>query len=416
MRKISTILAGVLLSMVLFSSVDVYASLNPTDIQGHYIFSAKIDLKNNDFADILLNNNTVTIAAAGSEAVTLENFVYKCTRRAETGGYDWIGSDQIEIQYNNLDGNYSSALPYYFADADGKNWDNISNNIFHFLLTQDSSGNFTSVPFTVVSVQNGVGTIIASYTDVVLTLVDQDQGDTFDFAGSYTVTGTKTTYSNGSLTNPTVENNASFDMVIQINPEDNTSGDVSLTFDQFAGYDNITALNEYGSGMYATVNENTATIFSGQTILSSYSENSNYYSVILGGPDIDLGDDNEPLIDNDARISLSYSNGIYTLGDFTVWLSKVFPSPVENTILTQWSNLTVTPKQGGNFVEKIETTTSSKVVAGNGVINILGDYKQAKIYNISGISLSDNAGFTTVVNPGVYVVWVDGMTSKVIVK
>ena len=65
-------------------------------------------------------------------------------------------------------------------------------------------------------------------------------------------------------------------------------------------------------------------------------------------------------------------------------------------------------------VEGVETTTA-KVVANHGEINVIGNDNSVEVYNVGGILISKDE-MNVKCNAGIYLVKVDGKVSKVIVR
>ena len=65
-------------------------------------------------------------------------------------------------------------------------------------------------------------------------------------------------------------------------------------------------------------------------------------------------------------------------------------------------------------VEGVETTTA-KVVANHGEINVIGNANSVEVYNVGGILISKDE-MNVKCNAGIYLVKVDGKVSKVIVR
>ena len=91
-------------------------------------------------------------------------------------------------------------------------------------------------------------------------------------------------------------------------------------------------------------------------------------------------------------------------------LYQYFPA---NTAGTAWiAKYTFTNNSG---VEGVEADATAKVIAGNGVINIVGEASNIAVYTAAGALVS--TGKTTVeCGAGLYIVNVDGKATKVIVK
>lgn len=358
MRKISTILKTAMFASVVLLAGKSFAAVDPYELEGQWKFSATFELVDNEYAEDLLNDNVVTITAVSTSAMNFENFVWAGSTRRVLNSYSHYvtGTGMVNGAVNefsavtiNADGQNSGTYVVCFADAQGTN-PTISRTRdgYDLVFTDNADGTITVPNFTIVEI-TGEGdsdtSIIARYSNVVMTFISEETGDTHNFQGLYTVSGTKTTFVDGGIVDSSSEA-ASFQMEIW-------NGDTRFVFQQFAGFDDITGVR---NGMAGSAKENELSFGYGYPFLESYTGDTlaESYYFTLGGGEIET-QGGVPENKGDKYIVLTYNeaDGSYSLDDFTVWKRMYNESETGGTLLERWSNLTVTQTMDADGVDSI---------------------------------------------------------------
>lgn len=351
MMKISTILKGVAFGVALFSISQVNAAVNVNNLIGEYQFTGELTINDayvEKYGESFITDNIVTVTIASNTAVYFDNFVWagSTERRVRNSSFNTgATSNQIMVQTTYVDPDQTLC----FANASGANPQGSATRDNWFLdLTYDAdNGTLTIGDFTIVIITgNGDNDteIVATYKNAVMTpIVEEDPQDAYDFQGVYTVSGTKLTYNDGMLDDYTTSED-SFELVIYSEPS-------GAQIDAIAGYSEITQQTYPDERCPALVKGDVLTINANSNKLLSVRTEDGYY-IALGGADV-AEEDGYPAFNNSATISLTYADGAFTLGDFTVW-SRSYAGYGIYTLLEKWTNLTVTQTKDAAGVESID--------------------------------------------------------------
>lgn len=361
MRKISTILKTAMFASVVLLAGKSFAAVDPYELEGQWKFSATFELVDNEYAEVLLNDNVVTITAVSTSAMNFENFVWAQSTRRVQNYYSYYSSSKggfvngavNEFQTVNIEakGGVNVNYQFCFANAEGTNpTGSRTRDGFNFVFTQEDANTITMPDFTIVEVLENGGPddateIIARYSNAKMTRVEEEIGNNHDFQGLYTVSGTKTTFVDGGIVDSS-EEESSFQMEIW-------NGDTRFVFQQFAGFDDITGVR---NGMAGSAKENELSFGYGYPFLESYTGDTlaESYFFTLGAGEIET-DGGVPVNKGETYIVLTYNeaDGSYSLDDFTVWKRGYNEVGPGGTLLERWSNLTVTQTMDADGVDSI---------------------------------------------------------------
>ena len=405
MRKISTILKTAFFAAVLLFSGKAAATVNVDAIVGQWQFTADFTLIDQSWDGELLNNNTVTVTKVSSTAMMFDNFVWIDSQRRVSNSYSYYvpGSGwvyppgQFSLVAQELSGTYGEG-GYYFAPVDGLNpTGGPGRDNYYIIFTLEEDGTITMPDFSVVEV-TGTGNndtdIIAVYKNPKMTWIGGEE-EGYDFQGVYTVSGTLTSYTDGNVDNASIQENASFNMVILVDKENNTP---IPYFDQFAGYTGLAAYYP-GSGFTGQVKGDVMTIPSGQGLYYDRLDETDPYFITTSNGVLNTEEVTEngvtvtvPVFNSAGTITLAYDNGNYTLTDFTIW-KRSYLGLGAYTLLSKWSNLSVVQTVDSAVVDKIETEVNAPAV----------------YYNLQGVRVNNPSN-------GVFIKKEGNKTSKVILK
>lgn len=348
--------AGVAAVAALFVAGHANASVPVLNLVGSYEFTADLELMDEEYGEVFITDNVVTVTEASTSAVFFTDFVLaESTRRVQNSV--WGGAaNQIGLQAQEVSGAYGEG-DMYFANIDGLNpTGSRTRENYYIVLTYEEDGTLTMPDFSIVQ-KTGDGDydtiILAKYTNAVMTPIasDEPEVEAHDFQGIYSVTGTQTVYTDGDVENYTVNENAEFPMIIYNN-------DGNTTFDAFGGYDNITAMNP-SAGVFGSVDGDVLSFLTGATyLLSQRSAEVDPYYITTGGPDVTV-EDGVAVINNNYRVTFTFNEGTYELSDFTIW-KRFYAGMGDYVLLEKWSNLSVTQIVDSAFVEKIEENVTEE--------------------------------------------------------
>lgn len=394
------------------ASFTMSAKLDVSQIVGSYTFSADLEWVDEELAEELeltedlLSTGVVDVEFASATSVIFRNFVLaNSERRVSTQQAE--NENQIELIAQEITGTYGSGN-LYFANENG-DFPMSARDVwpgYYLDITLNDDGTLTTEPFTIVQAfygdngNSGPCYTIARYTNVVLTPIAEDLGNAHNFQGTYTVKGTLTTYSENNLSSGTTDNNAEFEMIIYT--IENEDGTVSTVFGEFAGYTDLPEINKVGYGTSGYVKENVCNLFTGAaTLYHNFfdTQADEYYLICVGQPDV-TETDGVPTYNNSVYIPLTYDEDAdtYTLGDFTVW-SRSY-SDFTYTILSKWSNLTVTRTGDAEYPEDLAFGETLYVIGQ--LVDGESDWTtgvemtqdaDAKTYTATGLTLSAKSGF-----------------------
>lgn len=357
MRKISTILKTAMFASAVLLACKSFAAVDPYELEGQWEFTATLQIVDEDYSAKLLNNNIVTIVATNKTTMRFENFVWVDSKRVVSNSWEvyqdgkWVSGPANEMSFNtiNADGGQGSYITC-IANSEGTNPTGAKDRNFYYLHPVQESTDLITIPdFTIVTVLVDGGAddateIIARYSNVKMTRIEEEVGDTHNFQGLYTVSGTKTTFVDGGIVDSS-EEESSFQMQIW-------NGDTRFVFQQFAGFNDITGVR---NGMTGSAKENELSFGYGWPFLESYTGDTlaESYFFTLGAGEIEM-DGGVPVNKGETYIVLTYNeDGSYSLDDFTVWKRMYNDVGSAGTLLERWSNLTVTQTMDADGVDSI---------------------------------------------------------------
>lgn len=310
------------------------------------------------------------VAAANPYNAQLSNFV--------------VSSGDNLMVHNNGDGSYE--LPQFalmsqqlaFSNAEGLY--PFGDPEIYVTFTTDDEGNITMPDFSVVryDMAAGAATVVASYSNVVITVAGSDGpgggGDTpqFSAVGTHEFNWYKTDYSNPEAPVTTQET-----MTLVIN-ENNQ-------YTQIGGYTVSETLIEYGydQGISGSDSWTVDLVAPYNVIEIDFATQAGIY---VFGPEVD---DIEEGPRPNGHLELSYKDEVYYLSDFTIW-SKTFKtvegatdeegnvsSETETvwTLLCKWSS-------EGEVTEKPDTSGASTVEIEEG---------ETRYFNLQGVEVKNPA-------------------------
>ena len=293
------------------------AEVTIDDIAGTYKFKATLTINDNDYAELLTDEFTFTIA--NNSGLQIKGFIVE-----SQSCYAGLSDGQIAFNQQYMDPNGVITLSNTNGDYP------YGNPPIFPTWNVDDKGNITIPDFTVLSSLNhGAQTaeIAALYSNCVVTKQAEESKPAVSFAGTYTVSGTQYYYNTDA---DVVSAEMSF--TLSIDEEGNVY--------EIAGYE-VPEVNG-AQGVYGKIDNNTFTISTGNSYLTL---GQTYYT--LG----DVGSAYSGKYDSEGTIVLSYSGDTWSITDFSVWESTWDAGEFKYTLKYFWTNLTVTKKDGAGNEE-----------------------------------------------------------------
>ena len=328
------------------------AEVTADDLVGTYSFTADFAPNNdNELAELLTGNFTFEIIKDNDGYYAVKNFALERQLTYFDFKEGTITFNSAELSYGLLDfADENGSYPYAWPD------------MFELKWYVDGDGNITIPDFTVVTCDymNSSATLVAKYTNCVVTKQAEEPKPAVSFAGTYTVTGTKMDYTNGL---PPSSSNGSFKLVI------GEDGVVTA----IAGYEDLSGPIGYGYVIKGTTEGNKFVISVENAALGIGAE----YDV-LG----DVGSAYSGTYDSEGTIEISFKDGAYSITDFSVW--QYSWNTTEYTLKYYWSNLDIAKEDG-------EDPTPEPAVSVAGTYTVTGTKYD---YTAGGTPTSAEASFT----------------------
>ena len=322
MKKVYTMFKLFVATVLISFAGKANAAVTADDLVGTYSFTADFVLdSNHELAELLTGSFTFEIYKDEQGYYAVRNF-------AMEGQRTYFSLEEGILKFNSAE--LSSGVD--FADEKGSypyEWP----DMYYPTWSVDGEGNITIPDFTVVECDyaNKLTTIVAKYSNCQVTKTagkpEDPKDDAVNFAGTYTVTGTKMDYSNGI---PPTSGEGTFTLSI----------DEDGLVTEIAGYE-VTELANWGY------------VIKGKTEGSKFVISVENAALTLGAEYDVLGDGNSVwsgAYDSEGTIELSLKDGEYSITDFSVWSCSWSTEGLAYAIKYYWTGMAVA-KEGGEDVE-----------------------------------------------------------------